>query len=235
MLSTRVTLVLTLVITATLQFHSHQLKSGFRDNVEIVPEQEKRQKNLIPGEDIQKTYETLESRIFEYTVRSGDCLHRIAKRFGLTSGIIEILNPQIKDHFIFTGQKLRLFIVTDPPYILVDTEKNTLSLYIDEILLKLYSISTGRGGSYTTPKGEFIITDIVWNPYDYEKKAPSGHPDNRFGSAWIGLNIPKFGIHGTNDSSSIGDYSSEGCARMLNDDVRQLAMEVSIGMQVRIK
>lgn len=50
---------------------------------------------------------------------------------------------------------------------------------------------------------------------------------NPLGSRWIGFNArgtdgSKYGIHGTNQPSSIGKYISQGCIRMKKNDVEYL-------------
>ncbi|MBP2658929.1 MAG: ErfK/YbiS/YcfS/YnhG family protein [Firmicutes bacterium] len=60
------------------------------------------------------------------------------------------------------------------------------------------------------------------------------NPGGAFGAMWMGLNIPHYGIHGTNSPSSIGKIVSHGCIRMYNNDVLVLSRLVSIGTPVRI-
>jgi len=52
----------------------------------------------------------------------------------------------------------------------------------------------------------------------------------------MGLSIQKgyYGIHGTNNPSSIGGYVSNGCIRMHNQDVEELFPNVQIGTPVHI-
>ncbi|MNG23774.1 putative L,D-transpeptidase YkuD [compost metagenome] len=74
-----------------------------------------------------------------------------------------------------------------------------------------------------TPKGEFRIINKQANP---------GGP---FGVLWMGLSKPHYGIHGTNDPSSIGREVSHGCIRMYNEDVLQLSDLVPLGTKVTIR
>jgi L,D-transpeptidase ErfK/SrfK len=57
---------------------------------------------------------------------------------------------------------------------------------------------------------------------------PSG-PDNPLGTRWLGLSIPRFGIHGTNDPTSIYHFDLYGCIVGNNDDVAQLFDDVAVG------
>lgn len=51
---------------------------------------------------------------------------------------------------------------------------------------------------------------------------------------WMGLSKKHYGIHGTNNPSSIGKFVSKGCIRMFNKDVEELARKVPVGTPVFI-
>jgi lipoprotein-anchoring transpeptidase ErfK/SrfK len=103
--------------------------------------------------------------------------------------------------------------------IIVDLSARQLYLLDDDIVIRAYPVGIGRMVT-ATPQGEFIIINKVPNP---------GGP---FGAFWLGLSKPHYGIHGTNDPSSIGQLVSHGCIRMYNNDVLELASLVSIGTRV---
>ena len=52
----------------------------------------------------------------------------------------------------------------------------------------------------------------------------------------MGINCPwgKYGIHGTTIPESVGNASSHGCFRMLNDDCEEVYRIVSVGTPVMI-
>ena len=89
------------------------------------------------------------------------------------------------------------------------------------MLQKQYPIAVGKMLT-ATPLGNFIIVNKQPNP---------GGP---FGTMWMSLSKEHYGIHGTNDPSSIGHAVSHGCVRMHNKDVEELASIVPIGTQVMI-
>lgn len=96
--------------------------------------------------------------------------------------------------------------------ILIEVDKKQLKLVDreNESILKTYTIATGKPSS-PTPLGTFkIIEKSSWG--------------EGFGTRWMGLNVPwgKYGIHGTNNPSSIGGNLSGGCIRMRNRDVEEL-------------
>lgn len=105
----------------------------------------------------------------------------------------------------------------------INTQAHTLTLFKDNAVYKVYTVSVGKP-STPTPKGTFKIVNRAINP---------GGP---FGARWLGLNAPNgdYGIHGTNDPSSIGKNVSNGCIRMFNNQVIELSNLVPIGTVVNI-
>ncbi|MNW52761.1 putative L,D-transpeptidase YkuD [compost metagenome] len=110
-----------------------------------------------------------------------------------------------------------------PSYrIIVDLSDRMLYLLDNNIVVKAYPVGIGKMLTQT-PEGEYTIVN----------KAPN--PGGPFGAYWMGLSRPHYGIHGTNDPSSIGHEVSHGCIRMFNEDVVQLASMVPIGTRVTIR
>lgn len=60
------------------------------------------------------------------------------------------------------------------------------------------------------------------------------NPGGPFSARWMGLNRKGYGIHGTNNPSSIGNAVSHGCIRMYNKNVVELFNLVGVGTVVRI-
>jgi hypothetical protein len=63
--------------------------------------------------------------------------------------------------------------------------------------------------------------------------APGG--DSPIGLRWVGLNRKGYGIHGTNEPSSIGKARSHGCIRLRNRDIKQFFAMVRAGDTVEIR
>lgn len=105
--------------------------------------------------------------------------------------------------------------------ILISTKNRKLILYKYKKIYKIYPVAIGKP-STPTPKGNFRIINKAFNP---------GGP---FGAAWLGLSIPKYGIHGTNNPSSIGKAVSNGCIRLYNYNIIELYNIVPIGTPVKI-
>jgi lipoprotein-anchoring transpeptidase ErfK/SrfK len=60
-------------------------------------------------------------------------------------------------------------------------------------------------------------------------------PNNPVGRAWIGLDRPGYGIHGTPEPENVGRTESHGCFRLANWDAVTLLRLVSVGMTVSIE
>lgn len=60
-------------------------------------------------------------------------------------------------------------------------------------------------------------------------------PRNPVGMAWVGLNKPGYGMHGTPRPQDIGKTGSHGCFRLANWDAVRLAKSVRIGTAVEIR
>lgn len=60
-------------------------------------------------------------------------------------------------------------------------------------------------------------------------------PNNPVGVAWIGLNRPGYGIHGTPNPEQVGRTESHGCFRLANWDAEYLLKLVWLGMPVYVE
>ena len=109
-----------------------------------------------------------------------------------------------------------------PPRIIVDLSDLKLYLLEGNTIIRQFPVAIGRMVTQT-PRGEYHIINKQVNP---------GGP---FGVLWMGLSKPHYGIHGTNDPSSIGHMVSHGCIRMYNDDVLALSKLAPVGTQVTIR
>ncbi|WP_339314426.1 L,D-transpeptidase [Paenibacillus sp. FSL R10-2734] len=106
--------------------------------------------------------------------------------------------------------------------IIVDLSQRMLYLLDNNVVVRGFPVGIGKMVTQS-PLGEFTIINKQPNP---------GGP---FGAFWMGLSKPHYGIHGTNDPSSIGHEVSHGCIRMYNEDVLALAAIVPIGTRVTIR
>lgn len=103
------------------------------------------------------------------------------------------------------------------------------------------SIATGKNpgnkrvkGDCKTPEGVFPIQEILdskeWK-HDF-KDDSLGEIKGAYGNYFIRLNVKNqkgIGIHGTHDPLSIGKRASEGCIRLKNEDINEIALRMKIG------
>lgn len=120
----------------------------------------------------------------------------------------------------------------------VDKTKNILTVYDGTEVVKKFSVATGKDPSMT-PEGVFNIINKVEKPWFNTRNIPGGDPANPLGSHWLGLNVPGtngtiYGIHGTNNPNTIGDYDSLGCIRLRNEDVGWLFQHLPLKTPVHI-
>lgn len=107
--------------------------------------------------------------------------------------------------------------------ITINLANRRLSYNEGQRLVKVYPVGVGKP-STPTPTGNYVVVNKIV------------HPGGMLGTRWMGLSVPtgNYGIHGTNNPSSIGGYVSNGCIRMYNQDVEELFPRVVIGTPVEI-
>lgn len=127
---------------------------------------------------------------------------------------------------------------TSNQWLIINKSTNKLAFFENGKLVKEFNVATGRSPSYT-PEGTFNIVNKIKNRPYYSKNIPGGSPKNPLGDRWFGIEARgtygnTYGIHGTNNESSIGKYASSGCVRMHNKDVRWLFERVKVPTKVTI-
>ena len=167
-----------------------------------------------------------------YLVNPGDTLPGIAKQFGMTVDFLAAING-IRNGNIRPGHRLK--IIKGTFSIQVDKSLCVLTLFLDGRFIRNYHVGTGKMNS--TPVGEFYITNKLKEPTWYKPDggiADFGSEDNLLGTRWMGINYPGYGIHGTWARDTIGQQSSAGCIRLLNEEVEELYMILPEGTKVTI-
>jgi lipoprotein-anchoring transpeptidase ErfK/SrfK len=104
-----------------------------------------------------------------------------------------------------------------------------------------YGIGVGREG-FTWSGTERVSKMAEWPdwhpPADMIERQPylprfmAGGPGNPLGARALYLGNTLYRIHGTNQPSTIGQFVSSGCIRMLNEDVEDLYRRVQVGTRV---
>jgi len=159
-----------------------------------------------------------------HTVKAGETLNSISADYRVSLRRLYAANPRVGH--LYVGQTIQIPGLPEPntiPYsIQISVGKRRLTLYNNGKFVKMFPIAVGRMLT-NTPIGEFVIINREYNP---------GGP---FGVLWMSLSKQGYGIHGTNDPSSIGKAVSHGCVRMYNRDVIQLSEMVPTGTRVIIR
>ena len=130
-----------------------------------------------------------------------------------------------------------------PTYITVSQSEYKLRLFKNLKLVKSYPIAVG-GSGYATPTGLHSIqdkqVDPTWNvptsswAGDLAGQSIPPGPSNPLKERWMGI-YDGAGIHGTDDTGSIGSAASHGCIRMLIPDVVELFDRVEVGTPIYIQ
>jgi lipoprotein-anchoring transpeptidase ErfK/SrfK len=130
-----------------------------------------------------------------------------------------------------------------PGTIVVKTHERHLYYVLDDGSALRFPVGVGKAGwrwsGRATVEGKYVepawrappeITRGGWGPV-----IPGGSPRNPMGVAALTMRGGEYAIHGTNNPASIGAFSSHGCIRMYNSDIRRLYQMVEIGTPVIVQ
>lgn len=136
----------------------------------------------------------------------------------------------------------------DAARVVVDLANFEISVYgKNGKLVALFPCSIAKSKSKLPPAGELKITTTIARPnYTYTPDfTPQGQKPKRYvwpegencpiGVAWLGLNLPGYGIHGTPKPETIGNAESHGCFRLANWNAARLYALCPTGTPVIIK
>ena len=156
------------------------------------------------------------------------------------------VNPDVSEEVGDTLTAKEREIYPEPPFILIDKGAFTLKLYdADGCLIEKYPVGVAvnygnkkRLGDHKTPEGVFEISMIQPSSgWTHNFGDGKGVIKGCYGPWFLRLKTPvspHIGIHGTHEPESIGTRCTEGCIRMLNEDIAQLKEKVTRGMKVVI-
>ena len=168
---------------------------------------------------------------FIYKVEAGDNLTVISQKFNTTIDFIMEVN-RLTTPMLRPGQRLK--ILNSKFSMRVSKRENRLYLENNGKLVKVYKVATGRDDS--TPEGKFTIVNKLKDPTWYTVGAivPPGSSENILGSRWLGLSEKGYGLHGTSNPADIGGYVTNGCVRLLEEDIQEIYKLVPMGTVVEI-
>lgn len=189
------------------------------------------QNPVIQGEDVQYLQERLRELGFYQGSLDGIFEQELllaVKEFQLEnqlepSGVVEFETWSVLEEKNYPVASHNIEVPDGELSIVVDVNKRTLTVYVDEKEFKTYSVSVGKP-STKSPVGEWAII------------SKSKDWGGGFGTRWLGLNVPWgiYGIHGTNKPGSIGYAASHGCIRMHNRQVEELYSYIPLKTRVKI-
>jgi lipoprotein-anchoring transpeptidase ErfK/SrfK len=171
--------------------------------------------------------------------------------------LIQALNPNANWSQMSTGTQVTIPLVEYPPvagkaaFIKISLQQCVLEAFDSETnLLVHFPCSIGRIAA-KRPVGDLLVANFALDPnYTFDPAVfpesqeaqsigqklilPPG-PNNPVGAAWIGLDRPGYGIHGTPAPEQVGRTESHGCFRLANWNASYLAKLVWIGMPVIVE
>jgi lipoprotein-anchoring transpeptidase ErfK/SrfK len=129
-----------------------------------------------------------------------------------------------------------------PTYLTLDRSTYTLRFWKNLKLAKTYTVAVGQEG-LETPEGLYQIeskeVEPTWNVPESDwagslagQSIPPG-PSNPLKARWMGI-YEGAGIHGTEETYSLGTAASHGCIRMAIPDVEELYDMVEVGTPIYI-
>jgi lipoprotein-anchoring transpeptidase ErfK/SrfK len=129
-----------------------------------------------------------------------------------------------------------------PSYLTLDRDTFTLRLWEHLKLARSYTVAVGQEG-LETPEGLYAIQEKEENPsWHVPNSAWAGDlagqvippgPDDPIKARWMGI-YEGAGIHGTEETWSLGSAASHGCIRMAIPDVEELYDRVEVGTPIFI-
>ncbi len=171
--------------------------------------------------------------------------------------LIQKLNPLVVWTNIIAGTTVKIPDVNypEPPdkaaFVVIHLSEKFLEAFDDQTNL-LAHFPCSIGASFDNrPVGELHVAAVAPNPnYTFDPAVfpespeaqavgrelilPPG-PNNPVGVAWIGLDKPRYGIHGTPAPEQIGRTESHGCFRLANWDAEYLLKLAWVGMPVEVE
>jgi lipoprotein-anchoring transpeptidase ErfK/SrfK len=184
-------------------------------------------------------------------------LELVAERYRASPRFVRSLNPEVNWEAIQEGALVnvpaveRVALRRTAANLLIRLEARELEAFdADGRVIAHFPVSIARKAE-KRPVGELRITVVISDPnYTFDPELypetdeakylgrkliiPPG-PNNPVGRAWIGLNLPGYGIHGTPDPEKVGRTESHGCFRLANWDALALLRLVSVGLPVYIE
>lgn len=254
----------TRVALMAFQFHNQLEVSGAIDEATRraldVPERELFRKYVITASDLDRIGTVSASwlgKSEQDRLPYESLLELVAEKGHAYQSFIQQLNPGVDWSSVSAGVTVFIPNVKSPPVTIRASliriklqDKVLLALGTEGELLAHYPCSIGRDVE-KRPVGVLHVTEAAADPtYRFDPDIfpesaegrrlgrvltiPPG-PNNPVGTAWIGLDKPGYGIHGTPDPEKVGRTESHGCFRLANWNAEHLIQLVRIGIPVFVE
>jgi lipoprotein-anchoring transpeptidase ErfK/SrfK len=182
--------------------------------------------SVAPAENGRKLRDNLLTRQLSAAVLNASADHTIAAR---THPVMpEVTTKEVASAY--------------PTYLTLDRATYTLRFWKNLKLVKSYTVAVGQEG-LETPEGLYHIQDKQVEPtWHVPESAWAGSlagqdippgPSNPLKARWMGI-FEGAGIHGTEETWSLGNAASHGCVRMSIPDVIDLYDRVEVGTPIYI-
>jgi lipoprotein-anchoring transpeptidase ErfK/SrfK len=181
---------------------------------------------VVAGENGRKLRDVLLTRQLNAAVLNASADHTIAAR--THSVAPEVTKSEVAARY--------------PSYLTLDRSSFTLRLWEHLKLAKSYTVAVGQEG-LETPEGLYHIQEKQENPsWHVPNSAWAGDlagqvippgPEDPIKARWMAI-FEGAGIHGTEETESLGSAASHGCVRMSIPDVEELYDRVEVGTPIYI-
>ncbi|MDB6029431.1 MAG: hypothetical protein JWM68_5654, partial [Verrucomicrobiales bacterium] len=183
-------------------------------------------------------------------------LELLAERSHASPNLIRRLNPSVNWSNVVAGTEVSMPKADYPKspakvaFIMISLAKKQLEAFDAETNLLAHFPCSIAARFDKRPVGELHVTaiasapDYTFNPEVFPESEearqltgklilPPG-PNNPVGSAWVSLDKPGYGMHGTPNPEQVGRTESHGCFRLANWNADYLVKLVSVGLPVRV-
>lgn len=183
-------------------------------------------------------------------------LELVAEKGRASMDFIKKLNPEINWEKVNPGTLIKIPRIDQPvaeraAFVRVHLYTKTLDVFGTKTNLIAHFPCSIAAKVEKRPVGTLHVAKAALNPtylFDPEVfsespeakkitkklKIPPG-PNNPVGTAWIGLDRPGYGIHGTPKPEMVGRTESHGCFRLANWNAEHLLQLVWTGMPVMVE
>ena len=181
----------------------------------------------VPGQNGRKLRDNLLTERLDTAVLNANAPHTVVAR-------IHRIKPDITSR--------QEVAAAYPSYLTLDRASFTLRLWKQLKLARTYTVAVGQEG-LETPAGLYHIQEMQVNPSWHVPNSPwagslAGQvippgPEDPIKARWLGI-FEGAGIHGTEETWSLGQAVSHGCVRMSIPDVEELYDQVEVGTPIYI-